>query len=121
MKLAVDENTSFDERRGEFMAAARLEYLQDESGVYGISIPVLTYDGPRALTYTLRPDRLDWKPRDMQSAGWCGAALQTLPRRIVGTARYIEHGLVVALAEAIDRKSQLVHQLPHLLWSCEAK
>ena len=36
MNLAVDENTSFDERRGEFMAVARLEYLQDESGVMAL-------------------------------------------------------------------------------------
>ena len=108
MKLAVDENTSFDERRGEFMATARLEYLQDESGLYGISIPVLTYGGPRALTYALRPDRLDWKPRDMQNAGWCGAALQTVPKRIVGTSSYIEHSLVVALAEAIHARGGFV-------------
>ena len=59
MKLAVSENASFDERRGEFMAAARLEYLQDERGVYGVSIPFKTYDGSSALTYILRPDRLD--------------------------------------------------------------
>ena len=48
MSLAVDKNISFEERRGNFMAAARLEYLQDKGDVYGISIPVLTYDGPRA-------------------------------------------------------------------------
>ena len=35
MSLAVDENTSFEERRGEFMAAAPLEYLRDASGIYG--------------------------------------------------------------------------------------
>ena len=105
MSLTVGENISFEERRGEFMAAARLDYLQDESGVYGISIPTLHYDGPRVLTYTLRPDRLDWKPRDTKSAGWCGAALQLLPRHVFGTARYIEHGLVVALAEAIHARS----------------
>ena len=44
MNLAVGENASFDER-GEFMAVARLEYLQDENGVYGVSIPRLTYNG----------------------------------------------------------------------------
>ena len=49
MKLAVNEVASFEEQRGEFMAAARLEYLQDESGVYGVSIPILTYDGTSAL------------------------------------------------------------------------
>ena len=58
MSLVVDESTSFEERRGEFMAAARLEYLQDDRGVYGVSIPFLAYDGASALTYILRPDRL---------------------------------------------------------------
>ncbi len=59
MKLAVDENASFEERRGELMAAARLEYLQDERGIYGVSIPFPTCDGASSLTYILRPDQLD--------------------------------------------------------------
>ncbi len=45
MKLAVSENASFEDRRGEFMVTARLEYLQDERGVYGVSIPFMLYDG----------------------------------------------------------------------------
>lgn len=58
MKLAGHENAIFDER-GEFMAVARLEYLQDEKGIYGVSIPDLAYRKPDVLTYILRPDRLD--------------------------------------------------------------
>ena len=64
MKLAVSENISFEDRRGEFMAAARLEYLQDDKGVYGVSIPILTYHGPKVLTYILRPDRLGGVSQD---------------------------------------------------------
>jgi len=59
MSLVVGENTPFVERRGEFMAAARLEYLQDESGIYGISIPTLTYNGPRALPRTTFTSKMD--------------------------------------------------------------
>ena len=58
MNLAVDENASFEEHRGKFMAASRLEYLQDDKGVYGVSIPFLACGGARTLTYILRPDRL---------------------------------------------------------------
>ena len=58
MKLAVNETASFEEC-SKFSATARLEYLQDERGIYGLSIPVLTYEGLSALTYILRPDRLD--------------------------------------------------------------
>ena len=54
MNLANRENASFDER-GEFLIAARLEYLQDEKGIYGVSIPTLTFNEPSALTYILRP------------------------------------------------------------------
>ncbi len=68
MALANLEDASFDER-GEFMAAARLEYLQDEKGVYGISIPYLAHDGPSALTYILRPDRLDEESLDQAALG----------------------------------------------------
>ena len=109
MNLAVGENASFDER-GEFMAAARLEYLRDERGVYGVSIPILIHDGPYALTYVLRPDRLDEELQGRRSrSGYVrGAALQTLPRHIFGKGRYIESGLTVALAEAIHARGGFV-------------
>ncbi len=96
MNLAVDENASFEEQRGKFMAASRLEYLQDEDGVYGVSIPFLTYDGPNILTYILRPDRL--------GRGSGLAALQTPPRGIFRSSDFIESRLVEILAEAIHAR-----------------
>ena len=110
MKLAVGENASFDER-GEFMAAVRLEYLQDESGVYGVSIPYLPYEGKvSALTYILCPDRLAKASQGVTNQVGCTGkpALQMLPRHMFGTSRYIEHQLVVALAEAIHARGGFV-------------
>ena len=105
---AVGENASFDER-GEFMAAARLEYLQDEKGIYGVSIPFPSYDGAGALTYILRPDRLDKVPRDITGHSYGSeAALQILPRDHFRKSHCIERQLVVFLAEAIRARSGFV-------------
>ena len=108
MKLAVNENAVSDER-GEFMAAARLEYLQDERGVYGVSIPFLAYDGAKTLTYILRPDRLGGGSQDIANHfnSMVGAALQILPRGIF-RSHYIEHRLIVALAAAIHARGGFV-------------
>ncbi len=106
MSLSVRENTSFEDRRGEFMAAARLEYLQDEKGIYGVSIPFLAYDGADSLTYVLRPDRLD-KESDTfgRHAGQIdGAALQILPRRVFRKSHYIEHHIVRLVGDAIHAR-----------------
>ncbi len=107
MKLAVNEN-AFSDERGEFMAAARLEYLQDERGIYGVSIPFLAYDGARALTYILRSDRLGGGHGDTKNTEVTEAALQTLPRRLFGKSHCIEHRLTVALAEAIHARGGFV-------------
>ena len=101
MNLALSKNASSDER-AEFMAAARLEYLQDEHGVYGVSIPFMTYDGKvSALTYILRPDRLSGGFGETKNTEVSEAALQIPPRGIFGVSHCIEHRLVVTLAEAI--------------------
>jgi hypothetical protein len=109
MNLAVGENASFEDRRGEFMAAVRLEYLHDERGVYGISIPFLPYEGKvSALTYILRPDRLSGGLGDTKNTEVSEAALQIPPRGIFGTAHLIEHRLIVTLAEAIHARGGFV-------------
>ena len=102
MSLAIGETPPFDER-GEFMAAARLEYLQDEKGIYGLSIPLLTYDGASTLTYILRPDRLGGGLGSTESAGVSGPALQVLPRRIFRRSHHMERQLTAALADAMHR------------------
>jgi len=98
-----------DFERGEFMVGARLEYLQDENGVYGISIPRLTYNGTSVLTYILRPDQLDRGSQDIANGSnpMVGAALQILPRGIF-RSHYIEHQLIVTLAEAIHARGGFV-------------
>ena len=75
----------------------RLEFLEDGNGIYGMSIPVQTYEGVAELTYILRPDRLDKESQGIgnRSNYVAGAALQTLPRRIFGRGHYIEHRLTV--------------------------
>ena len=111
MSPNAEDAASFEERRGEFMADARLEYLQDERGIYGVSIPFLAYDGTKLLTYILRPDRLDKGSQDIDIANrsnpMVGAALQILPRGIF-RSHYIEHRLIVALAEAIHVRGGFV-------------
>ena len=109
MNTAVSENTSFDER-GEFMVAARLEYLQDEKGIYGLSIQDLAYGEARPLTYILRPDCLDKTSQDIasRSSHVIGAALQTLPRRVFWRSHHMERQLTAALADAIHARSGFV-------------
>ncbi len=106
MKLAVGENASFYEC-SEFSATARLEYLQDRRGIYGLSIPILTYEGLNAVTYILRPDRLD-EGLHTKGVEVSGAALQILPRRIFWRSHYIERQFTKALADAMHARSGLV-------------
>ena len=113
MSQVSGKNTSFEDRRGEFMAAARLEYLQDEKGIYGVSIPFLACNGVNILNYILRPDQLDRGLQDIanRSNPMDGAALQILPKGKF-RSHYIEHRLIVALAEAIHIRGGFVAHLP---------